>query len=176
MPSSLQACSVLLQLVETGGCLPIDLLENTLEAVSRGLGSARQLIEAAQGQLRAVQSTAWSQAVLAAADTCLHSEAWHSAWCGDVGAGGKDAYLRTVALARDMLKDGLLPLLVGAAEQQSASSGFCLAVQFKALLDMGGWRVDAAPGISCQLLTCSLAGSTAVTLCLATTHCFADPL
>lgn len=124
-------------LVQRDGRVPTDLLENALEAVVRGLGSARAKLEAAGGQLAAMRVAEWSQATLAAADMCLHSEEWHAAWHADVGAGGKEAYLRTVGLVRDMLRDDLLPLLCAAAAQQTAETGFLLTAQYQAVLAMG---------------------------------------
>jgi hypothetical protein len=134
------------QLVEGGGSLPTELLGAALEAVARGLSTARQHLERAAGQLAALQgAAAWSQALLAAADACLHSERWHAAWHAEA-AGGKEAYARTVALARDMLKQDLLPLLCDAAAQQTGASGFCLAPQYQALLAMGGCGLPLAGG------------------------------
>lgn len=125
-------------MVEGGGHLPTGLLLAALEAVSRGLGAARQQVEAAQSQLAAVRQAAWSQAVLAAADACMFSEAWHAAWHADA-AGGPAGYRRSVELARDMLKHDLLPLLCAASAQQDGATGFCLGEQYRALLAMGGW-------------------------------------
>ncbi|KAL4457975.1 hypothetical protein ABPG75_012840 [Micractinium tetrahymenae] len=130
-----EACTALVALVERGGRLSSDLLENALEAVRRGLAGARARLEAAADQL-AVVAGSWSTAALAAADICLHSEAWHAAFHAEAG-GGKEAYLRGITLARDMLRDELLPLLGSAAAQLTADTGFLLAPQFRALLAMG---------------------------------------
>lgn len=132
-------------MVERGGRLSSDLLENALEGVCRGLAGARARLEAAANQLAAVGG-GWSTATLAAADVCLHSEAWHAAFHAEAG-GGKEAYLRGTTLARDMLRDDLLPLLGGSAAQLTAETGFVLAPQFRALLAMGR---------ECILLPCLL--------------------
>lgn len=136
LPLSLQACTGLVDLVERGGQLSSDLLESALRAVCRGLAGARARFEAAATHQLAAVCGSWSAAVLAAADTCLHSEAWHAAFHAKAG-GGKEAYLRGTTLARDILKDDLLPLLGGAAAQLTADTGFMLAPHFRALLAMG---------------------------------------
>lgn len=140
----MQACTALVALVESGGRLPTDLLENALEAVARGLAAARQQLEAAASQLAAARRGGWACALLAAADACMHSEAWHAAWHADAD-GGAQAYKRTVELARDMLRQDLLPLLADASAQQDAATGFCLAPQYRALLTMGA-LLGAGPG------------------------------
>lgn len=139
-----QACTALVALVESGGRLPTDLLENALEAVARGLAAARQQLEAAAGQLAAARQGGWACALLAAADACMHSEAWHAAWHADA-VGDAQAYKRTVELARDMLRQDLLPLLADASAQQGAATGFCLAPQYRALLTMGALLGAVAP-------------------------------
>lgn len=135
-----------MNLVNGGGRLPLDLLQGALEAVAAGLAAARQQLEAAAGQLAALRVAAWSEALLAAADACLLGEAWHAAWhdgpeagAGDQAGAGRRGYKRSVDLLRGCLKDDLLPLLCGAAAQlRGGAGGFCLAHQFRALLDMGG--------------------------------------
>lgn len=123
-------------LVERGGRLSANLLENALEAVCRGLANARARLEASAADQLVVVHGGWSTAALAAADICLHSEAWHGTFHAEAG-GGKEAYLRSTALARDMLKDDLLPLLGCAAAHLAPGTGFPLAPQFQALLTMG---------------------------------------
>lgn len=132
-----QACTGLVALVEGGGSLSTNLLETALEAVARGLAAVRVHVEAAAGQLAALRATAWCEAALAAADAVMHSEAWHAAWHVDAAAGGAAGYQRSVAAARDLVKNDLAPLLCEAAAQLTPATGFCLAPQFKALLDMG---------------------------------------
>jgi hypothetical protein len=150
--------------VEGGGSLPTELLGGALEAVAHGLSTARQHLERAAGQLAALQGAApWSQALLAAADACLHSERWHAAWHAEA-AGGKEAYARTVALARDMLKQDLLPLLCDAAAQQTGASGFCLAPQYQALLAMGGCGLPLPGGRAGQRAAHQLAPAVAALL------------
>lgn len=161
-----QACTALVTLVEGGGRLPTDLLENALEAVARGLAAARQQLEAAAGQLAAARRGGWACALLAAADACMHSEAWHAAWHADAG-GGTAAYKRTVELARDMLRQDLLPLLADASAQQGVATGFCLAPQYRALLGMGAlpaWVLLGAGPAASWLLACLVAAATQLVL------------
>ena len=139
----MQACEGLVALVGRGGRLPSDLLESALEAACRGLGAARQQLEAApapgDAALAAVQRGGWSQAALAAADACLHSEAWHAALHAD-GTDGREAHKRSVSLVKDMLKDDLLAVVAAAAGALTFDTGFCLAAQYRAVLEMGACK------------------------------------
>lgn len=134
---ALQACNGLVEVVHAGGRAPTDTLEAALGSVSGALARARQH-EAASCPLRLVQRAQWTQALLALSDTCMHSEEWHAAWHGGAVCGATAGYLRAVALSRDMLKEGLLPLLEAATRQLADGNTFQLAEQFEVLLCMGG--------------------------------------